>query len=140
MHDSRDELEMVDLIHPCVDAFEGVHRRRNVASDRHAEAVCFYTDGFDDVGFEQGVELDLFEAGGVVSVDYCGGFFGLVNADCTKCGGSGSVDESGEEQARAKGVLGVDCLPDCGEELKLAAAVASGGDSGGKEGSAKLYA
>ena len=46
MHDSGDELEVIDLVHSGVDAFEGVHGSGHVAGDGHTETVRLGADGF----------------------------------------------------------------------------------------------
>ncbi len=61
-------IQMVDLIHTAFDAFESVHRLRDVAGHRHAPAMGFIGNGANDGRCQEGVQLDLLETGFVVAI------------------------------------------------------------------------
>ncbi len=140
MHHARDELQVVDLVHAGVHTLEGVHRCGDVAGDRHAQTVRLGADRLDDVGLQQGVQLDLLEAGGMVPVHDCRGFLGSFYVHRAERCGAAAIDEASEQQPGAEAVLCVDGLSHRGQELKLSAAVAGCCHSGGQECGAELDA
>jgi hypothetical protein len=63
------QLHVRDGIETGLNHGLGRHPGRHVTGDRHAEPMCFFDDGFDDIRRHQGIDLHLLEAVCVVLPD-----------------------------------------------------------------------
>ena len=129
---ARDVVQMVDLIHPGLDAGFRRERLRHVAGHRHAERVRLVGDDLDDLRREVRVELDLLEAGGVVALDGRARFFRRLGGDVTERARAARVDETREQHARSNRVIVLDRVADGDEKVELATAVARRRDARGQ--------
>ena len=121
---------MIDLIHSILDAFRRCDSLRDVTCNSHAETMRLRRDGFDYVGCQVGIKLDLFKPSGVIAVYNGTPLLGCLGRNRTEGIDAAPVYQTCEQHARTRGIAFGRCIPLCNQEVKLTATITRARDAG----------
>ena len=122
---------MIDLIHAGFHALERVERLWHVAGDGHTHAMGFAGDGFDHFGRKEGVQLDLLESGGMITLHHCAAFLGRLGGYVAEGFQTARIHQTRQQQTRTEGRTLLDGIALRDEVVEFAAAIARRGDARG---------
>ena len=127
----KDEVHVLDLVGSVAHELVGRHSRWDVAADAQAALVGFVDDDGNEFRLDRAVDLDLHIAEIGVVVNPLASLFRRGGKDFDRALiGAGTVDESGEYQARANLLAAVDVLAQGGQIVDRVAKIANRGYSG----------